>query len=99
MAVDSSWFLVREVLIDGLVTWEFPRNFRRRSSHRRTVGLLLAIGVPRGLRINPFVNLFAGLDRKIDEAHAGAFFSFANPVDFAGGFNGFEGAGKLETEG
>jgi hypothetical protein len=28
MAVDNGLCLVRKFLIDGLVTWEFPRNFR-----------------------------------------------------------------------
>src|ERR1700737_3712478 len=99
MAVDKGWFVGRGFLIDGLGAWKFLRNFRRRRRDRRAIGFLLAIGVPRSLRIDPFVNLFTGLDRKIDEAHASAFFSFADPVDFAGCFDGFEGAGKLETEG
>src|ERR1700688_2577259 len=64
----------------------------------RTIGFLITIGIPRSLGLDPILNLFAGGKWKIDEAHPGAFFSFSNPVDLAGSFDGFERAWKLKSE-
>ena len=90
--------LVHESVIDRLVARELLRNSRRWGRHSRNSRFLVPIEVPRSLRLDPFVNLFAGGERKIDEAHAGAFFSLSNPVDFPGCFDNFERARKLKTE-
>ena len=94
----GSCFLAREPLMDELAAREFLWNFRRCRSHNRTIRFLIAIGVPRSLRIDPFLNLFAGGRRKVDEAHTCAFFRFSDPIDFAGGFDDFVRARKLKTE-
>src|ERR1700736_2385858 len=98
MTLGKGCFLVGDFEMDGLAAREFLRNFRRWRRHSRAIRFLIAVGVPRSLGIDPFVNLFAGSAGKIDEAHTGAFFRFSNPADFTGSFDGFEGARKLKTE-
>jgi hypothetical protein len=84
--------------MDELAARKFLRNFWRRRRHSRTVGFLRVSGVAGNLRIDPFLNLFPGRKRKIDEAHTGAFFRFSNPIDFAEGFYGFVRARKLKAK-